>query len=218
MGKRSNFPKVPRDLYVTPYRAVLPLVPYLRAERVRTFAEPCAGNGDLVRHLESFGLRCTYAGDIATGQDALATTDYGDPDIICTNTPFSRHNRPVVRRMIEHFQRIVPTWLLLPSDWATNQWAAPYLPACSDIVPIGKVRWIEGTEDDSMDNFAWYRFDARHTAGPLFHWRDRPALRHRAATCAQCGASYVPRRSDSRFCSDACRQRAHRERVAVTEP
>ena len=51
----------------------MPLVPFLRAGGIRTFAEPCAGNGDLVRHLESFGLRCVYQGDIRTGQDALMT-------------------------------------------------------------------------------------------------------------------------------------------------
>jgi hypothetical protein len=34
-----------------------------------------------VRHLELFGLRCTYQrGDLATGQDALKTTDFGDDD------------------------------------------------------------------------------------------------------------------------------------------
>ena len=45
---------------------------------VKVFAEPCCGDGDLVRHLEAHGLRCTYAGDIRTGQDALAIDTYGD--------------------------------------------------------------------------------------------------------------------------------------------
>ena len=69
MGKRSNFERIPRDFYPTPHAAVPPLIPLLRG--MRTFAEPCCGDGALVRHLESFGLRCVYAGDIATGQDAL---------------------------------------------------------------------------------------------------------------------------------------------------
>ena len=65
MGKRSTLERIPRDFYPTPLKAVLSLIPHLRG--VRTFAEPCCGDGALVRHLESFKLRCVYAGDIATG-------------------------------------------------------------------------------------------------------------------------------------------------------
>ena len=75
MGKRSSFERNPKRLLRDSAAAVLPLIPYLRG--VRTFAEPCCGDGALVRHLESFGLRCVYAGDIATGQDALALDNYG---------------------------------------------------------------------------------------------------------------------------------------------
>ena len=75
MGKRSSFERRPGDFYPTPRAAVVPLIPYLRG--IRSFAEPCAGDGALVRHLESFGLRCVYAGDISSGQDALARDHYG---------------------------------------------------------------------------------------------------------------------------------------------
>jgi hypothetical protein len=37
--------------------------------------------------LESFGLRCVYAGDIRSGQDALALKHYGAADAIITNPP-----------------------------------------------------------------------------------------------------------------------------------
>jgi hypothetical protein len=64
MGKRSNLPRHDRDFYPTPLKAVLPLVPHLRG--IRAFAEPCAGEGDLVRHLESFGLwPCNRSQNIA---------------------------------------------------------------------------------------------------------------------------------------------------------
>jgi hypothetical protein len=76
MGKRSSFERRALDYYPTPRRAVDPLIPHLRG--IRKFAEPCCGDGALIRHLESFGLRCIYQGDIADGRDALATTDYGD--------------------------------------------------------------------------------------------------------------------------------------------
>ena len=78
MSKRSNFERREADFYPTPRAAVLPLIPYLRG--IRTLAEPCAGDGDLVRHLEDFELRCVYQGDIRTGQDALALERYGAVD------------------------------------------------------------------------------------------------------------------------------------------
>jgi hypothetical protein len=62
MGKRSNFERREADFYPTPRTAVVPLIPYLRG--IRSFAEPCAGDAALVRHLEAFGLRSVYIGDI----------------------------------------------------------------------------------------------------------------------------------------------------------
>ena len=93
MGKRSNFERLERDFYPTPFEAVQPLIPHLRG--VRTFAEPCCGDGALVGHLESFKLRCVYSGDIAAGQDALNLTpaDINGADTIITNPPFS-HKSP----------------------------------------------------------------------------------------------------------------------------
>jgi hypothetical protein len=107
--------------------------PHLRG--VRSFAEPCCGDGALVRHLESFGLCCAYAGDIATGQDPLLLDTYGDADAIITNPPWSRD---VLHPLIDHLKNIAPTWLLLDSDWAHTKQAAPFLPSCSDIVAIGR--------------------------------------------------------------------------------
>src|SRR6185436_10544200 len=113
MGKRSNFERIPRDFYPTPFAAVPPLIPFLRG--VRTFAEPCCGDHALVRHLESFGLCCVYAGDIEAGQDALSLDTYRDPDAIITNPPYTRE---LMHRLITHFQRIAPTWLLIDYDWS----------------------------------------------------------------------------------------------------
>jgi len=212
MGKRSNFERKPRDFYPTPRAAVTPLIPHLHG--VRTFAEPCCGDGALVRHLESFGLCCVYSGDIATGQDALVRDSYGDADAIITNTPYTRE---LMRKLIEHFLRTAPmTWLLLPADWMHNRHAGPFLPSCTDVVSVGRVRWIEGTKMSSMENFAWYRFDVHHSAGPILHARDSAPGPSRVSLCAQCGKPYRPQRSDSRFCSDTCRQRAHRRTLAVT--
>ena len=159
MGKRSSFERRPGDFYPTPRSAVLPLIPHLRG--IRTFAEPCCGDGALVRHLEAHGLRCVYTGDISTGQDALARSSYGDPDAIITNPP---HKRPLLHPLIQHFQRIAPTWLLIDQDWSATKQAVPYLGACTDIIAIGRLVWIPGTKDSGKGNFAWYRFDARQAA------------------------------------------------------
>ena len=128
------------------------------------FAEPCAGDGALIRHLEEFGLRCVFAGDIRNGQDALALDSYGAADAIITNPPWSRE---VLHGLVTHFQSIAPTWLLLDADWAQTRQAAPFLPHCSDIVAIGRVKWIEGSKHTGKDNAGWYKFDARHKAGPV---------------------------------------------------
>jgi hypothetical protein len=212
MGKRSNFERREADFYPTPRAAVVPLIPHLRG--IHTFAEPCAGDGDLVRHLESFGLSCVWQNDLRSGQDALGLAHYGPADAIITNPPYTRE---VMHRMIEHFARISPTWLLLESDWAQTKQAAPFMASCSDIVAIGRVKWIEGSKHTGKDNHAWYRFDAKHTAGPVFHCRnygDTIPARRRA--CKQCGRAYVPQRSSSQFCSGTCRTRACRERLSVT--
>jgi hypothetical protein len=218
MGKRSNLPPRSvehdeRDFWATPYKPVLPLIPHLHG--VRVFAEPCCGEGDLIRHLESFGLRCGYRGDIATGQDALARDDYGDIDANITNPPWGRRNRTILHALIRHLQAIAPTWLLLPSDWAHTLRAAPYLQQCSDIVPVGRVQWVPDSEHSGMENAAWYRFDARHRAGPVHHIPGIAPARTRR--CGDCGRPYRLQRADSLFCSNACRQRAYRGRLSVTE-
>jgi hypothetical protein len=215
MGKRSNFERREADFYPTPRAAVVPLIPHLRGSGIRTFAEPCAGDGALVRHLESFGLRCVYSGDIRNGQDALALDDYNAADVIITNPPWSRD---LMHRLIAHFQNIRPTWLLLDADWAHTKQAAPFLPHVSDIVAIGRVKWFEGSQHTGKDNCAWYRFDIRHTSRPVFHGRDQSEVipSRRTGVCAHCRKAYEPQRTSSRFCTQTCRQRAHRNSLSVT--
>jgi hypothetical protein len=215
MGKRSAFPRRKNDAYATPAKAVLPLIPFLVG--IRTFAEPCAGDGALVRHLESFGLQCVHSSDIATGKDALTLSSFGDDVTIITNPPFSRR---LLLKLITHFMCIArEVWLLLPHDWSTNQYAAEFMVACTDIVPIGRVQWIPGSKyKGGTENFCWYRFVAGHRGPTRHHPRDLPPSfpPHHDRACIQCGETYRPRRSDSKFCSDICRQRAHRGRLAVT--
>jgi hypothetical protein len=118
--------------------------------------------------------------------------------------------------LIDHFQRIAPTWLLIDLDWAATKQAIRHIVSCSDIVPIGRLCLFPETKTAGKENFGWFRFDARHASGPVFHpYQSAPSRRARA--CAQCGEPYRPQRSDSKFCSDACRQRAYRGRLSVTQ-
>ena len=51
MGKRSNFVRFDRDYYTTPVEGVIPLLPHIIG-KIQRFAEPCAGNGALIDHIE----------------------------------------------------------------------------------------------------------------------------------------------------------------------
>lgn len=171
MGKRSDFARRPMDDYPTiDPNAVTPLAPFLGG--IRRFAEPCAGEGRLIRHLERAGLECAYRADLADGVDALATTDFGNIDAIITNPPWSR---PILHDMIVHFQSIAPTWLLYDADWAHTKQSGPFIDRCSHIVAVGRLRWIEGTSHKGKDNVCWHRFDAKHRGGPRFFGWDREA-------------------------------------------
>jgi hypothetical protein len=124
-----------------------------------------------------------------------------------------------MHRLIEHFQRIAPTWLLIDYDWSATKQAAEYMPHCSDIVVLARLKWFEGSKDTGKDNHAWYRFDSRHRAGPVFHnnrGRGEVLPSRRTRICQQCRRPYEPQRSNSRFCSGACKQHAYRKRLSVT--
>jgi hypothetical protein len=155
------------------------------------------------------------AAPIKAGQDALAVDSYGAIDAIITNPPYTRD---LMHKLIAHFSRIAPTWLLLESDWAQTKQSVPFMPSCSDIVAIGRVKWIEGSKHTGKDNSAWYRFDSKHASGPAFHARgprDVPPVWRRI--CDHCGRAYTPRRSTSRFCKPGCRVEAFRKRLSVTD-
>ena len=174
MSKRSNFERIDRDRYNTPFPAVLPLILYLQRDGVTSFAEPCAGDGELIRHLELFGLTCAYRGDIATGQDALKLTIADlNGAIVITNPPYRRpEDQPRTTRLlfdlIRHLLSLgAPFWLLLSHDWSTNKGSARYLKYCTDVVVIGRVKWIPGSEHEGgYENASWYRFDINHSDGP----------------------------------------------------
>lgn len=171
MGKRSDFERVERDYYPTPLAALLPLVPHLPEQF--TFAEPCAGDGRLIDHIEqATNGKCIWASDINPQRDdihqrdALATSMLGS-DLIITNTPW---NRKLFHPMLEHFSNQRPTWLLHDSDWLFTKQAGRYLNRLVKTVTIGRVSWMENGVS-GKDNCVWSLFDVRNTAQPQFFGR-----------------------------------------------
>jgi hypothetical protein len=174
MGKRSDFQRVERDFYQTPYEAVLPLLGHLKPET--RFTEPCCGNGDLVNHLARHGHKCLYESDIAIFgdvvghcRDALSITEcHGDCFI--TNPPWSRH---ILHQLIPHLSDMAPTWLLFDADWMHTKQSIPFMPICRAIVSVGRVKWIPGSKMTGKDNAAWYLFDRRSdgAVAPVFFGR-----------------------------------------------
>jgi hypothetical protein len=76
MGKRSDFERKPRDYYQTPIEALEPLLEHL--PKAFDFAEPCAGDGVLVNHIETLvdGAVCTWASDIEPQNKDVLKYDY----------------------------------------------------------------------------------------------------------------------------------------------
>ena len=171
MGKRSSFGRLERDFYPTPKEAVAPLLPHLGAGV--SFYEPCAGAGDLVRHLAAAGHACVWNCDIEPMSDTVAWGDafafYGrEADYIITNPPWARG---VLHPMILQFSSLLPTWLLFDADRVHTKQAAPYLPRLRKIVSVGRVKWFPDSKMTGKDNCAWHLFTAPSDQPAEFYGR-----------------------------------------------
>lgn len=166
MGKRSDFARVPRDYYPTPIDAVEPLIDHL--PYAFDFAEPCAGDGRLVKHIDKLTDghgECIFACDIDPQADGIVQADalnltfgeYGVVDYCITNPPW---DRKFLHPFIEHWLNISPTWLLFDADWMHTKQSAMYMTYCTKVVSVGRVKWIEGSKNTGKDNCCWYLFDA----------------------------------------------------------
>ena len=160
MGKRSDFNRVERDFYPTPYDAIIPLLPHLDDRAL--FAEPCCGDGALVEHLRKHGHHPYWMSDIepkcelGIKADALVlTVPLQWADCIITNPPWSRD---ILHPMIEQFRKQNTTWLLFDADWAHTKQSAPFIPYCSMIVSVGRLKWMPDSKMTGKDNCCWYRF------------------------------------------------------------
>ena len=158
MGKRSDFERKPRDFYPTPIEAVYPLLEHLEEDFL--FAEPCAGDGTLIEHLERKGV-CMWASDIEPQKDGIIQRDYNlvghnallESEYIITNPPW---DRKILHPMIEYFSMWRPTWLLFDADWMHTKQSRKYIPMCKKIVSVGRIKWFGNMT--GKDNCAWYHF------------------------------------------------------------
>ena len=175
MGKRSDFERNERDYYPTPYKAVEPLLPHLPPNS--RFNEPCAGDGRLVDHLQNNGHICHLALDIEPQREDIIKADIFDSvqwskysiDYVITNPPWERK---ILHPMIERFIELdVATWLLFDADWMHTIQSAKYMKYVSDIVSIGRVKWIENSKNTGKDNCCWYLFQRNNMIPPRFHGR-----------------------------------------------
>lgn len=174
MGKRSDFERVEKDFYRTfDPKAIMALRSFI--DPSDKFIEPCAGDGILVKQLQDLGLELAGAFDTdpraeyIKKKDALTLdkADMNNADIICTNPPWSRN---ILHPMIEHFANLRPTWLLFDSDWAFTKQSRELLQKyCTDIVAVGRLKWIEGSKMSGKDNCSWYKFTNQKISGINFH-------------------------------------------------
>ena len=160
MGKRSEFERVEKDFYATiDPNAIVPT--FIERIRGKTYAEPCYGDGDLEDMLREIA-KCRWRSDIretvlsSVQMDAMEideTLTY-DCDLIITNPPYKKE---VLLPMIDQFQYVKPTWLLLPADMMHNKYFGPYIKRCQEIISVGRLYWQEN-KVRGKDNYCWYFF------------------------------------------------------------
>ncbi len=166
MGKRSDFDRIPRDFYPTPWEAVVPLLPHIGHQPF--YIEPCVGEFHLVEHLMPYA-RCVDHGDIVLGKDAMSWTEeqvgLAQADYFITNPPW---DRKLLHPMIGHLSALLPTWLLFDADWIHTKQSAPFLPWLRKIVAVGRVKWIPDSKMTGKDNCAWHLFDQKGSGPTVF--------------------------------------------------
>ncbi|QFT31792.1 hypothetical protein FIV00_14970 [Labrenzia sp. THAF82] len=190
MGKRSSRPRVDKDLYCTiDPRAVPPLIPFLRWERISSFIDPCWGWGHLVGPLARAGLTCLGRYDLEPkmtrkvdpdlpgvqghviqrdGRD-LSFSDLNGADAIIANPPWTF---AILKELICRWAKMAPTWLLFYGNWLFTERAAPLINGyLTDFVPVPRLQWIPGTDHAEKDSCGWYRFhfaEAQESQVPRF--------------------------------------------------
>lgn len=177
MGKRSDFERNERDYYPTPAKAVPPLIPFIDGAR---YIEPCCGDGRLIAHIRKQvpSAKCVYAGDVTPQEPSFAemhvvqrdmfltdwqkVADETKADMFVTNPPWlnSKDSGYMLQKIIHMLSSVRPTWLLMNGNFVFNKKSARSMKICSDIVPVGRLKWIENSPHTGKEDCAWFRFDS----------------------------------------------------------
>ncbi len=156
MSKRGDT-HIKDDKVDTPTSVADRLVPYLDPNE--QISEPCAGANVLAAQLEARGLHIAEAYDIEPRDRKVEMSDIANRrplHLVVTNPPYGRKTRlRVLNALLEAECR---AWLLIPSDWLTGQWFAPFAPHAAKIVPVGRVSWL-GNGRGGYDNSTWVYFE-----------------------------------------------------------
>lgn len=159
-----------QDHFPTPAWVAAILVPFLKRDGIETFAEPCNGEGDLTVALSFSGFRCVFANEPRFGGiDArkLGWRDLNDADAIITNPTFS-----LAYSLLRWFLTIHdgPVWLLLPLAYFANKGFGQLVDRhCTDIVVVGRVKWVPGSPSNEKRDVVWARFSVAGREPARFH-------------------------------------------------
>lgn len=163
----------PIDYWPTPEKAVRGLIPHLDPKL--TYAEPCAGRGDLMKHLQHLDWVQAFDASphaCAITPPGLPRIEVGDArrdpisaDAVLTDPPFDTdHLLPMMR----HWQaQGVTQWLLLPATRIINLYFAPFAGDVTQLVPIRRLKWIDGSRHQGTKDFVWVKLEPGASSGFL---------------------------------------------------
>lgn len=168
---------------------------YHKGDKRVTFIEPCAGDGRLIQHLAP-EFECTYASDLdpqvlykssiveLSNEDTHTYTihnhdvfthdwshkDYDNAEYFITNPPWINDGKTnnQLNRLIETLSIHKPTWFLLNGSYAFNKKSASCMEICTDIIPVGRLKWIENSPHMGKEDCAWFCFDQTKSIGAGF--------------------------------------------------
>lgn len=205
MSKRTlDLPRQPRDLYESwDSNIVHPMAPlwssYDDPSRAVRYIEPFCGSGELIANMASkCDAQCVYASDIEplpktkgvpndlefrkhnvfeSAADLPSFCDEVNATHFISNPPWVNDKASDFQllRIINTLAEVRPTWLLLNANFAFNKRSSDAMAICTDIITVGRLKWIKGSRFSATEDSAWFLFDPKTAtgSGPVLHPRTR---------------------------------------------